>query len=233
MEEFTMSVAEVKDLTFSYGKKKILDGLSLTVEAGECVGIVGSNGCGKSTLLNLLAGVKKPRSGQIYYNGRNACKERGLFRSAVGFVPQENTLFEELTVRDNLKLWYLDKAAWKQELESGILAELDLTGLLKKQVKKLSGGQKKRVSICCALAGSPSVLILDEPGASLDLEAKEEIGAYLTAYKKRGGTVLIATHEEQELNLCDRLMVLRYGALAQIDKGLRGAELAAEFSKGR
>lgn len=228
-QEKTMPSIEVKELQFAYGKHSVLRELSFTAEKGQCIGIVGKNGCGKSTLLNILAGMRKPKAGQILYEGKNVCTERKLFRQMIGFVPQENILFEELTVRDNLKLWYPDKRTLTEELRSGILAELGLSPLASKTVKKLSGGQKKRVNIGCALAGHPKILILDEPGAALDLAAKEEIAAYLTAYKQQGGTVLITTHEEQELKLCDRLLILKDGRLKEVNPALRGVPLISQF----
>ncbi len=224
-----MPSIEVKDLQFAYGKHQVLQGLSFSAERGQCIGIVGKNGCGKSTLLNILAGMRKPKDGQILYDGKDACRDRTLFRKIVGFVPQENTLFEELSVQDNLRLWYMDKKTLDQELAGGILAELGLKPLTAKTVKKLSGGQKKRVSIACALAGHPQILILDEPGAALDLIAKEEIAAYLATYKRQGGTILITTHEEQELRQCDRLLVLKNGKVSEVDPTLRGVPLVSRF----
>ena len=93
-----MTSVDVKNLQFSYGRHCVLQQLSFTADKGQCVGIVGKNGCGKSTLLNILAGMRKPRSGQILYEGQDACQKPALFRTLVGFVPQENTLFEELKV---------------------------------------------------------------------------------------------------------------------------------------
>ena len=224
-----MPSIEVKDLQFAYGKHQVLQGLSFSAERGQCIGIVGKNGCGKSTLMGILAGMRKPKAGQTLYEGQDACRDKTLFQKIVGFVPQENTLFEELKVWDNLCLWYPDRKTLEQELKAGILAELGLSPLAGKRVKTLSGGQKKRVSIGCALAGQPRILILDEPGASLDLVAKEEITAYLTAYKRQGGTILITTHEEQELKLCDRLLILRDGKLTETDPTLRGIPLVSKF----
>ena len=224
-----MPSIEVRNLQFAYGKHQVLQELSFSAEKGQCVGIVGKNGCGKSTLLGILAGMRKPKAGQIFYEGQDACRDKTLFQKIVGFVPQENTLFEELKVWDNLRLWYPDRHTLEQELKSGILAELGLSPLAGKRVTTLSGGQKKRVSIGCALAGHPRILILDEPGASLDLVAKEEIAAYLTAYKGQGGTILITTHEEQELKLCERLLILKDGKLTETDPSLRGVPLVSKF----
>ncbi len=227
--EIPMKMIEIENLTSAYGKKKVLQGLSLCAERGECIGIVGPNGCGKSTLLSILAGVLKPLSGTILYYGRDALENPVVFRKMTGYVPQENPLMPELSVYDNLRLWYPDKAALKKELEEGFLQILGIPQFLKMPVSKLSGGMKKRVSIGIALSGMPPVLILDEPGAALDLVCKEDIRRYLQIYLERKGTVVITTHEESELSLCGRLYVMKEGRLEEVDRNLRGRELTSRF----
>ncbi|MCI8773539.1 MAG: ABC transporter ATP-binding protein [Lachnospiraceae bacterium] len=220
---------EIENLTSAYGKKKVLQGISLNAERGECIGIVGPNGCGKSTLLSVMAGVLKPLSGRLYYSGKNALENRVVFQKMTGYVPQENPLMPELSVYDNLRLWYPDKAELAKELEEGFLQILGIPSFLKVPVSKLSGGMKKRVSIGIALSGMPPVLILDEPSAALDLVCKEDIRRYLQIYLERKGTVVITTHEESELSLCGSLYVMKDGKLAEVDRTLRGKELTERF----
>ena len=149
----------------------------------------------------------------------------------VGYVPQDNPLFEELTVRDNLRLWYSESPySMEKDLSSGLLSVLKLSEMLSLRVSRLSGGMKKRVSIGCALAAHPPILILDEPSAALDLICKEDIRRYLTMYLKQKGTILITTHEEAELDLCNRLYILKKGKLAERDPKLRGAALLQELA---
>lgn len=221
----------VTELTSAYGRKRILQGVSFTAQRGECVGIVGANGCGKSTLLSVLAGTLKPRSGQVLYYGKTAWSDAGtgrmhgdmeVIRRMTGYVPQEDPLIPELSVYDNLRLWYPDKKALRKELEQGFLNLLGLGEFSEKQVHKLSGGMKKRVSIGIAMAGMPPVLLLDEPSAALDLICKKDIRRYLQLYLERKGTVVITTHEESELDLCSTLYVMKEGRLHQVDAGLRG-----------
>lgn len=228
----------VTDITSSYGRKKILQGVSFDALRGECVGIVGANGCGKSTLLSILAGTLKPKSGNVFYYGKDAWRENGagrmggsleVIRRMTGYVPQENPLIPELTVYDNLRLWYPDKKQLRQELEHGFLSLLGVGEFCGKHVNKLSGGMKKRVSIGIAMAGMPPVLLLDEPSAALDLVCKEDIRRYLQVYLERKGTVVITTHEESELDLCSKLYVMKDGRLNQIDRKLRGEALVALF----
>lgn len=220
---------EIEDLTSAYGKKEVLCGVNLSGERGECIGIVGPNGCGKSTLLSVMAGVLRPKSGSVYYYGRDALKDPVVFRKMTGYVPQENPLLEELSVYDNLRLWYLDKVQLQKELEQGFLQLLGIPEFVKMPVHKLSGGMKKRVSIGIALADEPPVLILDEPSAALDMACKEDVKRYLRIYLERKGTVVITTHEDGELSLCDSLYVMKNGKLIPVDKTLRGEALTALF----
>lgn len=228
----------VTDITSAYGRKQILRGVSFTAQRGECIGIVGANGCGKSTLLSVLAGTLKPSVGQVLYYGRKAWSDEGtgrmrgdreVIRKMTGYVPQENPLIPELSVYDNLRLWYPDKRTLQQEMEQGFLHLLGIGEFHKKQVSKLSGGMKKRVSIGIAMAGMPPVLLMDEPSAALDLLCKEDIRRYLQVYLERKGTVVITTHEESELALCDKLYVMKDGRLRQVDSGLRGEALTDEL----
>lgn len=228
----------VTDIASSYGRKQILKGVSFAARKGECIGIVGANGCGKSTLLSVLAGTLKPKSGTVIYDGKTAWSDAGtgrmrcdseLIRRMTGYVPQENPLIPELSVYDNLRLWYPDKHMLRQELEQGFLKLLGIGEFRAKQVSKLSGGMKKRVSIGIAMAGMPPILLLDEPGAALDLVCKEDIRTYLQIYLERKGTVVITTHEESELALCNKIYVMRNGILNQADSRLRGEALVSLF----
>ena len=216
---------EVDQISKAYGRKQVLSRISFQIEAGQCVGIAGANGCGKSTLLAILAGAMKPDGGRILYQEKPA--DSGRYRREMGYVPQGNPLLEELSVKDNLKLWYKgSEKEWKQEQDSGIIAVLELGPLLRTAAGKLSGGMKRRLSLACALVNHPRFLILDEPGAALDVVCKEEIRQYLFAYLKQGGTVLLTSHEERELSLCDRLLLMNGGILSPIPADIPAAGLA-------
>ncbi len=214
--------------SFHQGRKKVLTDINLTANGGECIGILGANGCGKSTLLSILAGILVPDSGCCQINGNiiippAAKKGFHLWQSKrtsadIGYVPQECPLIEELNAMDNLKLWYCDSPlSLSEELENGLLAMLGIPDFLKTKVKNMSGGMKKRLSIGCALSKKPRILLLDEPGAALDLICKERIEVYLRHYKTMGNLALLATHEEREINLCDRLYILKEGVLVPLE----------------
>ncbi len=215
----------------AYGRKKVLNKVNLSADAGQCVGIVGANGCGKSTFLNILAGLRSADKGMIAFDGKPAQGKQGsrLFREYTGYVPQESNLIEELSVRDNLLLWYRDKAVLEWELQEGFLKLLGISEMCRIKAGNLSGGMKKRVSIGCALAGRPSVLLLDEPGAALDLPGKARVRKYLTMFKEMGGTVVVATHEESELDICDRIYALSGGECREIGRALRGEALMRQL----
>ena len=207
-----MVIMNIVNIKKSYKKKNVLNNITLSVEEGSCVGILGGNGSGKSTLLSILAGVLKPDGGSVDWMGQDLLHNKELRTQILGYVPQGNPLLEELTAWDNLLLWY-DKNTLKQELESGVLAMLGIPEFIKVPVNKMSGGMKKRLSIGCVVAANPKVLLLDEPSAALDLVCKERIYNYLKDYKEQGGRILLATHDVQELDLCDKWYILKNGFL--------------------
>ena len=208
---------QVTDIYKNYGKKKVLEGASFHVNKGECVSIVGGNGCGKSTLLSILSGAAKATSGKIRYNNEDPVSNPKLFSKYIGYIPQENPLMDKLSVLDNLKFWYCETDRdLKEDLKTGIPAKFGLTSYKNYAVEKLSGGMKKRLSIACSIAKNPPILILDEPGASLDILCKEDIKNYLKSYLADGGTVILTSHEEGELAICDRMYLLSEGTLTEL-----------------
>lgn len=198
---------EINDIRKKYGKKTVLDGISLSAEAGSCIGILGGNGCGKSTLLSIIAGLSRADSGSV-----TAVKDNS--KAVIGYVPQGTPLMEELSAWDNLRLWY-SRDALKRELESGVLKMLGIDTFLKVPVRKMSMGMKKRLSIGCAVYGNPDILLLDEPTAALDIVCKESIYSYIDDFRKKGGIVLFVTHDVHEFELCDRCYVMKDGRLSE------------------
>ncbi len=203
---------EIAGIRKRYKKKEVLRGISLKAGEGSCVGILGGNGCGKSTLFSILAGVQRGDEGAFFYQGKDLLRDPGAASRALGYVPQGNPLMEELTAWDNLRLWYSRKDL-ERELSGGVLAMLGIDEFIKTRVGRMSGGMKKRLSIGCAMAGKPSILLLDEPSAALDLVCKERIYQYLAEYKAQGGILLLATHDVQEMELCDVCYILKEGML--------------------
>ena len=219
-------MVKIKDIRKSFGGNKVLKGISLQGNTGQCIGIVGTNGSGKSTLLSIIAGIRKADSGTIEICGKDISKKPRYATEYIGYIPQENPVFPDLSVKDNLMLWYSDsKVTYEQAVSGGVIEMLGLTPILSQKVKTLSGGMRKRLSIAMAVANDPPVIILDEPSAALDLPTKLLIRDYLKSYVTRGGTVILATHDEEELSICNVLYVLVDGVLHNVPTTLRGDEL--------
>lgn len=202
--------AQIRDIRKSYGKKAVLRGVSLEAERGEAIGVVGANGSGKSTLLRTLAGVLKPLSGEFLWEGSDLLRSHAALERTVAYVPQGTPLIDELSALDNLRLWY-DADALRASLDGGMLRELGVGEFLKVRASRLSGGMRKRLSIGCAIARDPQILLLDEPTAALDLAARERLLDYFGGFRARGGLILLATHDLRELACCSRCFLLRAG----------------------
>lgn len=203
----------INNITKKYGSKQILKGVSFKPPLGACTGILGVNGSGKSTLLSILAGVQRADGGDFCCGSDSLFANSALRSSLVGYVPQGTPLIEELTAKDNLRLWY-SRDKLRYELERGVLSMLGIDEFLNKTVSKLSGGMKKRLSIGCSMAGHPRILLLDEPSAAIDLVCKQNIADYISKFTKEGGTVIISTHDVSELSWCDKMYVLKGGILS-------------------
>lgn len=212
---FDMKI-DIKTIQKKYGKKEVLKDITFSCEGGKCIGILGGNGCGKSTLLSILAGIQPADNGAFLYEAKNLFEYSKQREKLVGYVPQGTPLIEELNAKDNLSLWY-SKDELEEQLHGGILEMLGIGDFLKTQVSKMSGGMKKRLSIACAVAGRPPILLLDEPMAALDIACKQRILEYLKKHKEAGGIVLIATHDMMELTLCDECYIIKNGVVIPFD----------------
>lgn len=192
MTESRQISIEVNQVSFAYRKKPVLSDISFRMQEGECLAVVGANGRGKSTLLAILAGILKAKEGNVVCYGKT------------GYLPQSISLFEDMTVEDNLRFF---AGIAKCEVPKKLLFRLD--DKRKERVGRLSGGQKRQVSIACAMLGEPKVLLLDEPTAGLDVEYREELIQLLKEKKEAGCTILYVGHEPLELaDICDKLLLL-------------------------
>ena len=202
----------IQEISKSYKKQQVLKDISFTAAPGECIGLLGPNGCGKSTLLHILSGTDTPDSGKIFFDEKDLQKNPSLQFTKIGYVAQNNPLFPDMTAMDHLKLWYsATEYSIEDDLKDGFLSLLKIEPFLHKKVKALSGGMQKRLSIACALASRPSLLLLDEPDAALDLVCKEDIRNYIRWYCAQGNTVLLATHDEADFSVCSKLILLKEG----------------------
>lgn len=212
------NVIEIKHIGKKY-KEWVLKDISLSCSKGEWAAIYGSNGSGKTTLLEILSGSRKPDGGELVYFGRDPFKNRRLFSEYVGYVPQEDPLIKDVSVNDNIRLWFSgSKKELKELYTGGILKLMGLDGIKNKRVSTLSGGMKRRLSIALALINNPPILLLDEPVTALDIKYKADVRKILKGYIKSGGTVIMTTHDLRDRELATRVLLLKDGVLSDLDK---------------
>jgi ABC-2 type transport system ATP-binding protein len=205
----------VDDLVVDRGGRPVLKGLTLAIPAGQITGLLGPSGSGKTTLLRCLVGVQRVRGGSVAVLGRPAGTP-GL-RSEVGYVTQAPSVYSDLSVADNLRYFAAVGGATSADAERA-LVQVGLSDRAEDLVGKLSGGQRTRVSLACALVGSPSLLVLDEPTVGLDPVLRRDLWALFHRLADDDGTtVVVSSHVMDEAARCDRLLLLRDGRLVADD----------------
>ena len=236
-----MAILETKDLIYRYSpgtpfEKTAIEGVSIQVEKGEFLGVIGHTGSGKSTLIQTLNGLLRPTSGQVLLDGTDIWAEPKKIRSVrfrVGMVFQypEYQLFEETVLKD-IMFGPKNMGLSDQEAEARAREAARFTGLkedlLGKSPFELSGGEKRRAAIAGVIAMDPDVLILDEPTAGLDPRGRDVLLAQISQYHKtRGNTVLLVSHSMEDIGrTADRVLVMNRGKAAMLD------ETKAVFAKG-
>jgi ABC-2 type transport system ATP-binding protein len=200
----------VTDLVVDRGGRPVLRGLSFTVPVGQVTGLLGPSGSGKTTLMRALVGVQTVRSGEVTVLGEPAGSP-GL-RARVGYVTQAPSVYADLSVRENVRYFAALYGMGAREADAAI-ADVGLAGAAGQLVADLSGGQKGRASLACALVGAPEVLVLDEPTVGLDPVLRVELWEKFHALAAVGTTLLVSSHVMDEAARCDRLLLLRDGEL--------------------
>ena len=202
-----------------FGSVHALDGVDLCIEPGEFFGLLGPNGAGKTTLINLLAGLALPDGGRISVLGHDVVNEYRDSRRLLGVVPQELVFDPFFTVRETLRLQsgYFGlrrNDAWIDEL----MHHLDLTDKADTNMRRLSGGMKRRVLVAQALVHKPPVIVLDEPTAGVDVELRQTMWRFIQQLNRDGHTVLLTTHYLEEAEaLCGRIAMLKRGQVVALD----------------
>ena len=206
---------EIKDVTKSYGRQKVLQNVSFEIMEGELFGLLGPNGAGKSTLIDILTGIQSMDSGDIFINGKSIKTDKVEIRKHLGLVPQDIALLEELNAVDNLEYFGGLYGLAGQELKSQIEKLLEVAGLTdkkKEKVKNYSGGMKRRLNIAVAMLHNPSILILDEPTVGVDAQSRQHIFDYIQSLAEQGTTILYTSHYMEEIEaLCKRVFILDLG----------------------
>ena len=206
-----------ENLVKEYGTRRVVNGVSADVRAGEIVGLLGPNGAGKTTTFNMVVGLVKPDEGRVTFQGREitALPMHKRARLGIGYLTQEPSVFRKLTVEENilaiLETCKLSRAERDVRLKY-LLEELDLTPIRKSKAYQLSGGEKRRLEITRALVTSPKLLLLDEPFSGIDPIAVYEVQKIVRRLKDRGLGILITDHNVREtLKLIDRGYIIHKG----------------------
>ncbi|WP_394255256.1 ABC transporter ATP-binding protein [Pseudoclavibacter helvolus] len=202
------TIVEVDNVVKRFGPNVALDGVSLDVAAGECVGLLGPNGAGKTTLLSLLLGLRSPTTGTVRLFGGDPLDVRT--RTRVGSTPQASALPEALKVGEVLD--YVAAHFPKPAARGGLVDAFDLGPLLKKQCGSLSGGQQRRLAVALAFVGDPELVLLDEPTTGLDVDARRSLWDALRAKHRAGCAVIVTSHHLEEIEqLAERVVVIDHG----------------------
>lgn len=201
----------VSHLTKKFGGLTAVDDLTFTVGQGEVVALWGANGAGKTTVLRCLLNLT-PYQGDITIAGMNAAKQGKAIRQRIGFVPQELTFHDDMTVQETMQFYaLLRKLGYDYDIMP-LLASLALAPHQNKRVRDLSGGLKQRLALALALLSDPPILFLDEPTASLDVNARHDFLTLLLELKQAGKTMIFSSHRlEEMLTLADRVLVMAQG----------------------
>jgi ABC-2 type transport system ATP-binding protein len=202
----------IEGLVFSYGKLRVIDGLSLDIPAGISFGLLGPNGSGKTTLIRLMVGLLKPAAGTIRVLGRAASTAAAR---NLGYMPQLPALYAELSVAQNIdffaRIYGLRDGKERRQRVEEIIEMTDLRDKARVSVTHLSGGMKQRVSLGCAIVHRPPVLFLDEPTVGLDPELRAHLWENFRRFNQAGTTIIISSHTMDDAAHCDRLVFLRQG----------------------
>jgi ABC-2 type transport system ATP-binding protein len=213
---------DVSGVSYKYGARLALDNVSLVVGSGKIAGLLGANGAGKSTLLRVLCGLLKPVAGSATIAGHVLPRDVAFARASTGYVSQLFGLYEDLTVRENVEFY-----ARAYGLEDPVVAKrfqhalerFELGDRRNERAGRLSHGWRQRLALACSLTHLPQVLLLDEATAGLDPPSRKLVWRILEEERARGAAVLLSTHHTDEAALCDSVVWLDGGRVAQPASG--------------
>lgn len=211
------NILEVQNLVKNYGDFQAVKGISFSIKEGEVFSLLGPNGAGKTTTISMLSTLYAPTSGGATIAGHSVTKDPMAVRNAIGVVPQDLALYEDLSARENLVFWGqmygLSGSALKSRVEE-VLSQIGLVDKAKDRVKTYSGGMKRRVNIGVGLLHKPKLLFMDEPTVGIDPQSRRAILDTVKDLNKQGMTVLYTTHYMEEAEeLSDRVGIIDHGEL--------------------
>jgi ABC-type multidrug transport system ATPase subunit len=212
-----MSAAiEVTDLRKQFADVKALRGITFSVQKGVLYGIIGADGAGKTTLMRICTTLINADSGKASFFDKDVSKDIQYIRSRIGYMPQRFSLYQDLSVKENL-LFFADiygvKQKERKERLDRLLSFSRLGPFQKRRAAHLSGGMKQKLALCCALIHTPEVLILDEPTTGVDPVSRNEFWEILRDLRQQGITIIVSTPYMEEASLCDELLVLHKGEI--------------------
>jgi ABC-2 type transport system ATP-binding protein len=201
---------EIEGLVVDRGKQEVLHGITASIGRGSVTGLLGPSGSGKTTLMRAVVGVQIVRSGRVSVLGQPAGS--AVLRSRIGYMTQDPSVYADLTVRENTRYFASLYGLGAAETEQTI-RDVGLADQADQLVSTLSGGQHSRASLACALVSRPGVLVLDEPTVGQDPVLRDELWQRFRALAASGCTLLVSSHVMDEANRCDRLLLIREGAI--------------------
>ena len=213
-----MNAVEVKDLKRNYGKVEALKGISFAVHQGEIFGIIGPDGAGKTTLFRILTTLLLADSGTATVDGDDVVKNFKSIRKKVGYMPGRFSLYQDLSVEENLTIF---ASIFKTTIEENYHLIKDIYQQIepfkKRKAGALSGGMKQKLALSCALIHKPTVLFHDEPTTGVHPVSRKEFWDMLAKLKEQGITILVSTPYMDEASLCDRIALIQEGVFLKID----------------
>ncbi len=216
----TIPAIQINNIHKQFGDLRALNGIDLQIQQGEFFGLLGPNGAGKSTLINLMAGLLKPTQGNIAIMGYDTIDAYQAARMSLGVVPQELVFDPFFNVREMLRFQagYFGRGRENDAWVDEIIEALDLTDKAHTNMRKLSGGMKRRALIAQALVHKPPVIVLDEPTAGVDVELRQILWEFIKRLNKDGHTIILTTHYLEEAEtLCERVAMMKDGKIVALD----------------
>ena len=213
-----MKAVAANSLRKAYGNVQALDGLTFTVEPGELYGIIGPDGAGKTTLFRILATLMLPDEGTATVGGRDVVRDYRAIRQRIGYMPGKFSLYQDLTVEENLQFFATVFGTTIRE-NYPLIADIyrQIEPFKHRLAGKLSGGMKQKLALSCALIHKPEVLFLDEPTTGVDPVSRKEFWGMLLRLREQGITILVSTPYMDEANLCDRIALIQGGRFLEVD----------------
>lgn len=214
-----VAAVSINNVLKQFGTLRALDGVSMEIAQGDFFGLLGPNGAGKTTLISSLAGLVRPDSGSLQVLGHDVVRDFREARRRLGVVPQELVFDPFFNVRETLRIQsgyfgIRKNDDWIDE----ILENLDLTGKANVNMRRLSGGMKRRVLVAQALVHKPPVIVLDEPTAGVDVELRQGLWQFIRRLNTEGHTIILTTHYLEEAEaLCNRIALMKQGRLVALD----------------